>query len=330
MTEPMQPTSGAVIEVDPLAKELGERFDAAGHQLYVVGGSVRDLILGRPRPDADIDFCTDAAPADTTRILRGWAERQYLVGVRFGTVGALKGDRRLEVTTFREDVYVPENRKPAVTFAKDIETDLSRRDFTINAMAVRVPAGEFVDPFGGVRHLASKVLDTPLEPEVSFGDDPLRMLRAARFVAQLEVVPTERVVEAIEEMGERLRIVSAERIADELNKLLVAPAPSRVWNSSSPPVSRMSSSPSCRRSAWSRTLFTGTRTCCATRSPSSSAASPTPRCGSRPCSTTSASRRPGRSPPRGSSSIITRSWGPGWPTRGFGSFAIPTPWSTTW
>ncbi len=211
------------MEVDPLAVELGERFNAAGHQLYLVGGVVRDLILGRLAPGGDDDFATDAAPADTTRILRGWADRQYLVGVKFGTVGALKGDRKVEITTFREEVYDATHRKPAVTFAKDIEDDLSRRDFTINAMAVRLPDGEFVDPFGGVKHLAAKVLDTPLDPEVAFSDDPLRMLRAARFVSQLDVKPAPRLAEAMTRMHERLQIVSAERIAEELVKLLTGP-----------------------------------------------------------------------------------------------------------
>ena len=143
--------------------------------------------------------------------------------MRFGTVGARKGDDVLEITTFREEVYAEEHRKPAVTFGKDLETDLSRRDFTVNAMAVRLPEGEFVDPFGGVKDLAAQRLDTPLDPEVAFGDDPLRMLRAARFAAQLELAPAPRVVEAIGRMRERLRIVSAERISDELSKLLQAP-----------------------------------------------------------------------------------------------------------
>jgi poly(A) polymerase len=212
------------IEVDPLSKELGERFAAAGHELYLVGGVVRDAIAGRAHDDRD--FAPDAAPHQTTQVLRGWADRQYLVGVRFGTVGAMKGGRRLEITTFREEVYAQEHRKPAVTFAKDIRTDLSRRDFTINAMAVRLPDGAFVDPFGGVKHLASKVLDTPLEPEVAFSDDPLRMLRAARFVSQLEVEPAPRVTAAIAAMRERLAIVSAERIRDELDKLLLGAKPS--------------------------------------------------------------------------------------------------------
>jgi poly(A) polymerase len=225
MTESTQPPAGAVIEVDPVAEELGERFAAAGHQLYLVGGSVRDLVMHRPE-SPDLDFATDAAPHQTTQVLRGWAERRYLVGVLFGTVGALKDGRRLEVTTFREDVYRHEDRKPVVTFARDIETDLSRRDFTINAMAVRLPEGAFMDPFGGVRDLAAKALDTPRDPEEAFSDDPLRMLRAARFMAQLGVEPAPRIVEAIRAMRSRLSIVSAERIADELTKLLVAERPS--------------------------------------------------------------------------------------------------------
>ena len=214
-------------EVDPIVTELGERFAAQGHQLYLVGGYVRDLVLGRTEAGGDVDLATDTSPAQTTRVLRGWAERQYLMGVRFGTVGALKGGRRFEITTFRQDVYAQEHRKPAVTFAKDLETDLSRRDFTINAMAIRLPAGEFVDPFGGVRALGARSLDTPLDPEVSFSDDPLRMLRAARFVSQLAVTPEPRVVEAIGGMRERLKIVSAERIAAELNKLLLGADPAK-------------------------------------------------------------------------------------------------------
>jgi poly(A) polymerase len=225
MAEPTD--AGAAVPVDPLAEELGERFRVAGFELFVVGGAVRDAILGRSLERGDLDFATNAAPHESTRILRGWADRQYLVGVRFGTVGARKGDRLLEITTFREEVYSGEHRKPAVTFTKEIETDLSRRDFTMNAMAIRLPEGTFVDPFGGVRDLAARRLDTPLEPEVSFSDDPLRMVRAARFAAQLEVVPSERVTRAMTEMRDRLSIVSAERIRDELDKLLAAPRPAR-------------------------------------------------------------------------------------------------------
>ena len=215
------------LEIDPLSKELGDRFQAAGHELYLVGGVVRDLVSGRLVPDADFDFATDATPAETSRILRGWAEAQYLVGVRFGTVGARRRGNVLEITTFREERYPEDERKPAVTFAKDIQTDLSRRDFTINAMAVRLPDGEFVDPFEGVRDLAAKRLDTPLDPELAFSDDPLRMLRAARFVAQLDVSPAPRVVEAIGGMRERLRIVSSERIREELDKLLLGDHPGK-------------------------------------------------------------------------------------------------------
>jgi poly(A) polymerase len=215
------------LEMDPLSKELGDRFQAAGHELYLVGGVVRDLVMGRLVPDADTDLATDASPAETSRILRGWAEALYLVGVRFGTVGARRHGRVLEITTFREERYPEDERKPAVTFAKDIQTDLSRRDFTINAMAVRLPDGEFVDPFEGVRDLAAKRLDSPLEPELAFSDDPLRMLRAARFVAQLDVSPAPRVLDAIGGMRERLRIVSAERIREELDKLLLGDEPAR-------------------------------------------------------------------------------------------------------
>jgi poly(A) polymerase len=215
----------ATVEIDPLAKELGDRFQAAGHELYLVGGVVRDLVIGRFLPDTDMDFATDATPAETSRILRGWAEAQYLVGVRFGTVGARRHGRLVEITTFREERYPEDERKPAVTFAKEIGEDLARRDFTINAMAISLPEGEFVDPFEGVRDLAAKRLDTPLDPEVAFSDDPLRMLRAARFVSQLGVVPAPRVVEAIRGMRDRLAIVSAERIRDELDKLLVGDDP---------------------------------------------------------------------------------------------------------
>lgn len=218
MTDPTP--HGAVVEVDPLTKELGDRFAQADRQLYLVGGVVRDQLLGRLAPDADIDLATDATPAETTRLLMGWADRRFLVGVAFGTVGALKDGRSFEITTFREEVYASDHRRPRVSFARDLETDLSRRDFTINAMAVRLPEGTFVDPHGGVRDLRAKTIDTPLEPDVAFSDDPLRMLRAARFVSQLGMTPAPRVVESIGRMRERLSIVSGERIAGELDRLL--------------------------------------------------------------------------------------------------------------
>jgi poly(A) polymerase len=218
---------GAVVEVDPVAQELGERFRDAGHELYLVGGAVRDSILGRRSPAGDLDLATSAPPQETIRLLRAaGVDQLYLMGVKYGTIGSRKGGRLLEITTFREEVYREENRKPVVTFASDIRTDLSRRDFTINAMAVRLPDGAFEDPFGGLKDLAAKRIDTPLEPEIAFTEDPLRMLRAARFAATLEMTPTPRVIEAIERMRERLSIVSAERIRDELDKLLLAAKPS--------------------------------------------------------------------------------------------------------
>jgi poly(A) polymerase len=227
MGKPTRSDAGALLEVPPIARELGERFRLAGHELYLVGGVVRDLLLGRTRDRGELDLATDALPRETTKILHGWADRRYLIGVKYGTVGARKGDQLLEITTFREEVYAEEHRKPAVTFGEDLATDLSRRDFTVNAMAVRLPEGEFVDPFGGVKDLAARRLDTPLEPDVAFSDDPLRMLRAARFVSQLDLVPTPRVVEAIGRMRGRLRIVSAERISEELSRLLLGDHPAK-------------------------------------------------------------------------------------------------------
>ncbi|HJV05613.1 MAG TPA: CCA tRNA nucleotidyltransferase [Actinomycetota bacterium] len=215
-----------MFEIPLIARELGARFQEAGHQLYLVGGAVRDAVL--ERSGNELDFATEARPEDVIRVLRGWADSRKLIGVRFGTVGARKGDYSLEITTFREEVYPePDSRHPHVTFAKDVETDLSRRDFTINAMAVHLPDGEFVDPFRGLYDLAHRRLRTPLAPEVAFGDDPLRMLRACRFVSTLDLSPAPEVVEAIAAMAERLDIVSPERIRDELSKLLLGRRPDR-------------------------------------------------------------------------------------------------------
>ena len=287
----------SMLEVPALAKELGERFVDAGHELYLVGGSVRDMVQGRPSPD--LDFATSAPPAETTRLLRGWADRKYLVGVAFGTVGALKDGERLEITTFRKEVYAEEHRKPSVTFGDDILVDLSRRDFTINAMAVRLPDGDFVDPYGGLKALAAKLLDTPLDPETSFSDDPLRMIRAARFVAQLEVRPADRVVEAMRALrgaGSRSCRPSGSATSSTSSSWGSTRRPvSRCWST---PGSPIASCPSSRRSASSRTRSTGTRTCCATPTRWSTGASPTLCCGWRRCCTTSASPRRGRSRPR--------------------------------
>src|SRR5438093_7009577 len=217
---------GAALPVDPLAVSLGERFRTAGDRLYLGGGAVREILMGH-ESRGDFDFATDARPEETVRILQGWAEWRKLVGIRFGTVGAGKEGRQFEITTFRKEVYPADDRHPNVTFGDRIEEDLSRRDFTINAMAVRVPEGEFVDPFGGVKDLAARRLDTPLDPEVSFSDDPLRMVRAARFASQLDVTPSPRVVDAIGRMHGRLSIGSSERISEELSKLLLGGAPSK-------------------------------------------------------------------------------------------------------
>src|SRR6266508_1686322 len=224
---------GALLQASPFAKvarELGERFTDAGHQLYLVGGTVRDALLERSSPD--VDFTTDADPTRILEIVKagGWDDGVWLQGARFGTVGVRKGTLRLEITTFRSDVYHEDSRKPEVTFGRSVEEDLARRDFTVNAMAVRLPDGRFIDPFGGLTDLANRRLRTPSSPATSFEDDPLRMLRAARFVAQLELVPTQETVEAITERVGRLEIVSRERIRDELEKLLRGRAPGKgLW-----------------------------------------------------------------------------------------------------
>jgi len=207
------------VDIPPPAAELGLRFEKAGHQLYLVGGAVRGAILGAD--GNELDFATDARPPDVIAILQGWAESRYLIGIEYGTIGARKSGYTFEITTFREDVYREDSRHPVVTYAKDIETDLSRRDFTINAMAVRVPGGEFVDPHRGLLDLGRKRLRTPLDPDISFTDDPLRMLRAARFVSTLGLEPEPELLESIGRLRDRLGIISPERIRDELSKLLV-------------------------------------------------------------------------------------------------------------
>jgi len=218
-------------EVRPLA----QRFDAAGHRIYLVGGIVRDLVLGRPLTGGDIDLTTDAHPGRTTELVAGWADAVWDQGARFGTVGLKKGGTIFEVTTHRDEAYTPDSRKPAVSFAQEVEADLSRRDFTVNAMALRVTgavddAPELIDPFGGVADLAAHVLRTPRPPEESFTDDPLRMLRAARFLAGYGLVPDDALVSAIRSLVGRLEIVSAERVRDELGKLLVVDDPSAgLW-----------------------------------------------------------------------------------------------------
>ena len=226
-------TLGAVIptRVQPLVDataELAARFVDSGHRIYLVGGSVRDAIVakGEPAVAGDLDLTTDARPEATEAIVRDWADAVWLQGKRFGTIGASKDGRTFEITTHRAEAYVPDSRKPDVEFGDQIETDLSRRDFTVNAMALSLPDLELIDPFGGLADLAGNRLRTPIAPEDSFNDDPLRMLRAARFIAGFGLVPDVELESAVRAMHERLAIVSAERIRDELDKLLVVDTPS--------------------------------------------------------------------------------------------------------
>jgi poly(A) polymerase len=218
----------ALLATDSPLQLVAARLAGAGHQCYLVGGSVRDALLDRPA--VDLDLATDARPDEVERLVRGWADQVWLQGQRFGTVGCEVGGTTFEITTFRAEVYRPESRKPEVSYADDIETDLSRRDFTVNATALRLPDPLLVDPYGGAPDLASRVLRTPLEPDVSFLDDPLRMLRAARFIAGYELEPVPELVDAVERLRGRLEIVSAERIRDELSKLLLLEDPSAgLW-----------------------------------------------------------------------------------------------------
>ncbi len=212
-------------------EEIARRFGAADRTLYLVGGSVRDALFpGGADGDADVDLTTDARPEEIERLVRGWADDVWTQGARFGTIGCRKGPLVYEITTHRAEVYVPESRKPEVSFGDDIEVDLSRRDFTINALALRLPDMELFDPFDGLGDLAAGRLRTPLDPETSFADDPLRMLRAARFAARFALTPDPDLVAAVERMHGRLSIVSAERIRDELDKMVMIDVPSgALW-----------------------------------------------------------------------------------------------------
>ncbi|MBJ7337100.1 MAG: CCA tRNA nucleotidyltransferase [Mycolicibacterium sp.] len=206
--------------------ELGQLFADAGHELYLVGGSVRDALLDRPL--TDLDFTTDARPDDVQKVVRRWADGLWDTGIEFGTVGVGKGTERLEITTFRADAYDRVTRNPQVRFGDRLDDDLVRRDFTANAMAVRITPsglGEFHDPLGGLGAIRRRVLDTPAAPEVSFGDDPLRMLRAARFVSQLGFDVAPRVREAMTRMADELGRITVERVAAELDKMMLGADP---------------------------------------------------------------------------------------------------------
>ena len=216
---------------------LSARFADAGKRLYLVGGTVRDLLVGRLGADDDMaamdfDATTDARPDEIKKIISGWADAVWTQGEKFGTIGAKKGDRVYEITTHRAEAYSPDSRKPEVQFSDAIEADLSRRDFTVNAMALELTAENptLVDPFNGATDLITKVLRTPLSPEESFSDDPLRMLRAARFIAGLNLVPDPALVDAVKSMAPRLDIVSRERIRHELDRLLTLDHPTAgLW-----------------------------------------------------------------------------------------------------
>jgi poly(A) polymerase len=203
--------------------QLADLFHEAGEEIYLVGGSVRDAVLGRDLED--FDFATSARPERIASLVSDWADVVYEVGAAFGTVAAQKDGHTVEITTFRKEIYREESRKPVVTYSDDIETDLSRRDFTVNAIALSLDDFQAVDPFDGLPDIAKRVLRTPLDPEISFGDDPLRMLRLFRFKAMLDFDPDLSALEAVSKMASRLEIISAERIRDEFSKLIVAPEP---------------------------------------------------------------------------------------------------------
>jgi len=227
LTQAQRNAVSELLRVSPVIDDLASRFDKAGHRLYLVGGSVRDAMLGGI--GHDLDFTTSASPGETHAILSDFTPSTWDIGRDFGTIGAMKreGDKewQIEVTTFRADAYEPGSRKPVVAFGERIEEDLVRRDFTVNAMAVDVVAGEFVDPWGGLHDLADGVLRTPAPAEVSFSDDPLRMLRAARFASRLGFRVAPEVQDAMRDMAERITIVSAERIQSEFTGLLLTDSP---------------------------------------------------------------------------------------------------------
>jgi poly(A) polymerase len=220
----MTVTPALLDAVEPLAA----RFVAAGHRLYLVGGVVRDQLLGRPLgARTDIDLTTDAEPPVIKELVRDLASAVWTQGERFGTIGCRIGGRDYEITTHRGEHYESHSRKPHVAYSDSIEDDLARRDFTVNAMAVAVPGGRLIDPYGGEADLSARRLRTPMAPEVSFADDPLRMLRAARFIAGYELVADAALLAAVRAMGARLEIVSVERRRDELEKLLQVADPRR-------------------------------------------------------------------------------------------------------
>ncbi|MFC5492321.1 CCA tRNA nucleotidyltransferase [Nocardioides caricicola] len=223
MADVQRAVTAELDRIAPVIDDLGRRFADAGHELALVGGPVRDAMLGRHHND--LDFTTSARPEQTEKLLKGWSDAIWDMGRAFGTIGCRKDEWQVEITTYRSESYDPDSRKPDVDFGDTLEGDLGRRDFTVNAMAVRVPGRVVEDPYGGIVDLAGQVLRTPGRPEDSFSDDPLRMMRAARFAAQLGFSVAPEVVAAMTAMASRIEIISAERVRDELVKLICAPYP---------------------------------------------------------------------------------------------------------
>jgi poly(A) polymerase len=219
----LQAAAALLATVSPRADELGGLFARQGHELALVGGPVRDAFLGRGHDD--VDLTTDAPPQRVLELIRGWADEVWTIGIDFGTIGLLKDGGHFEITTYRSEHYDRASRKPDVEYGASLEDDLSRRDFTVNAMAARLPGYQLVDPFGGLSDLHGRILRTPASPEASFDADPLRILRAARFVAQLGFTPRPELRIAMTALAPRLAIVSSERVSAELAKLLLSPLP---------------------------------------------------------------------------------------------------------
>jgi poly(A) polymerase len=211
--------------ITPLLREIGELFQKAGYEISLVGGPVRDALLGQEVKD--LDFTTNARTDDIQKVLKSWADNVWDVGIKFGTVGAKKGDHDLEITTYRSEIYDPVSRKPQVNFGDSLIEDLNRRDFTINSIALTLPNFEIIDPHNGVDHLIDSKLTTPIDPEILFSEDPLRMLRAARFISKLDLTVDPKIFEAVNKLKHRLEVVSKERISDELTKLLLLDSPSK-------------------------------------------------------------------------------------------------------
>ena len=214
-----------VLSKFPDAAQLGELYRRAGFELYLVGGIVRDQLRDTPGDFTDFDLTTDATPAESEQILRGWGEHVWDIGKEYGTISARKNGAVYEVTTYRAEVYAFDSRKPTVEFGTDLRADLVRRDFTMNAMAASLPSGEVVDLFDGAKDLVEGVLRTPRSPQDSFSEDPLRMMRAARFAARFNLQVAPDVFEAMRQMASRIEIISAERVRDELVKLICADYP---------------------------------------------------------------------------------------------------------